>query len=102
MNEHILLLAHGGLSIILETWGFPSRSLGSDHTEVRDVTLKKNDRSSVVHTTDQGLPGMGTFDLGRGPLGSSFCSTSATSVWNRAVEDESQSYVIVYNHIATN
>ncbi len=71
-----ILLIHGGSSSILVMWGFPSKSLGSDHTEVRDVTLKKNDFSLVVHTTDQGLPGIGTFDMGRGPLSSSFCSTS--------------------------
>ncbi len=78
-----ILLAQGGSSSILVTWGFPSSSLGKDHTEVRDVTLKKNDFSLVVHTTDHGLPGIGTFDNGRGPLDSSFCSTSGVVVYKK-------------------
>ena len=41
------------------------------HRDVRFVALKKNVRSSLLHTTDQGVAGTGMLAIGRGPVGSS-------------------------------
>ena len=50
------------------------------HTDIRLEALKKNILSSLVQTTDQGVPGTGTLEMGRGPLGSSLigCGTCCT------------------------
>lgn len=66
----ISLFPPGGLSRILSTLGFPCSSSGMVHRDVRLVALKKNVRSSLLHTTDQGVAGTGMLEIGRGPFGS--------------------------------
>ena len=44
------------------------------------MALKKNVRSSLVHTTDHGVPGTATLDIGRGPFGSSVAMGSVGGV----------------------
>lgn len=46
---------------------FPISSDGMVHTDVRELALKKNVRSSLDHTMDQGVPGTGLLATGRGP-----------------------------------
>ena len=60
----------GGFSRICSKLSLPTKSPGVVHTEIFFVALKKNFLSSLVHTTDQGVAGMGALATGRGPLGS--------------------------------
>ena len=66
------------MSRILCTLSSPSSSLGVLHTDVRVEGLKKNTRSSLLHTTDQGVPGTDTLATGRGPRGSSLTGVERT------------------------
>ena len=46
------------------------------------MTLKKNLLSSLVHTTDHGVPGIGKLEMGRGPLGSSLIGSGCNTGCN--------------------
>ncbi len=53
------------------TLGLLASSSGVLHTETRLMASKKNILSSLVHTTDHGVPAIGMLAMGRGPFGSS-------------------------------
>lgn len=69
------LFPPGGFSRIFSKSSLPTRSPGTLHTDMWFVALKKKVRSSLLHTTDQGVPGTGMLAMGRGPLES--CLTGA-------------------------